>query len=63
MYWVSRMVAAVLMVVSTMMTTFMIWLPLPMAATAAEPKREIMNWSMLPTSSCKRSSAKMGRDR
>ena len=51
------------MVVSTMMTTFMIWLPLPMAATAAEPKREIMNWSMLPTSSCKRSSAKMGRDR
>jgi hypothetical protein len=57
------MVAAVLMVVSTMMTTFITWLPLPMAATAAEPKWEIMNWSILPTRSCKRSSAKMGSER
>lgn len=38
-------------------------LPLPMAATAAGPKWEIMNWSILPTRSCKRSSAKMGSER
>lgn len=63
MCWVSRMVVAALMVSSTMTTTFITWLPLPMEATAAAPKWEIMNWSMLPTSSCSSSSAKMGRDK
>ena len=44
MCWVSRMVVAELMVSSTMTTTFITWLPLPTADTAAEPKWESMNW-------------------
>ena len=63
MCWVRRMVVAALMVSSTMMTTFITWLPFPMADTAAVPKGEIMNWSILPTSSCSSSSAKMGSER
>lgn len=43
MCWVSRMVVAALTVSSTMTTTFITWLPLPMEATAAAPKWEIMN--------------------
>ena len=57
------MVVAEDTVSSTMTMTCITWLPLPTADTAAVPTWESMNWSTLPTRSCRSSSAKMGRDR